>query len=71
MIVTVSEGQPQMPITTGIALPGLEIRENLGVCFGLVVRSMGLAKSFTAGFFSFAPQEQRAWIDNIQVTPNK
>ncbi len=23
------------------------------------------------GFFGFAPQEQRAWIDNIVVTPNK
>lgn len=23
------------------------------------------------GLFSFAPQEQRAWIDNIAVTPNK
>jgi outer membrane protein assembly factor BamB len=23
------------------------------------------------GLFSFAPQEQRAWLDNIAVTPNK
>ena len=23
------------------------------------------------GLFGFAPQEQRAWIDNIVVTPNK
>ena len=23
------------------------------------------------GVFGFAPQEQRAWIDNIVVTPNK
>ncbi len=23
------------------------------------------------GFFGFSPQEQRAWIDNISVTPNK
>jgi hypothetical protein len=22
------------------------------------------------GFYSFSPQEQRAWIDNITVTPN-
>jgi len=23
------------------------------------------------GLFSFTPQEQRAWIDNLSVTPNK
>ena len=38
-----------LPLTTALELPGARIRENLGVCFGLVVRSMGLAKGFTAG----------------------
>jgi hypothetical protein len=23
------------------------------------------------GLFGFSPQEQRAWIDNVTVTPNK
>ena len=39
-----------LPTTTALELPGMEVRENLGLCFGLVVRSMGLAKNFTAGF---------------------
>lgn len=32
-------------MTTALELPGLEIVESLGVCYGLVVRSMGLAGS--------------------------
>ena len=27
-----------------------QVAENLGLCFGLIVRSMGLAKGFTASF---------------------
>ena len=34
-----------LPMTTAIELPGMTIRENLGVIYGLVVRSMG----FTGG----------------------
>ena len=35
-------------MTTALELPGMKIRENLGVCFGLVVRSMGLGGSISA-----------------------
>jgi uncharacterized protein YbjQ (UPF0145 family) len=38
-----------LPMTTALELPGMTIRENLGVCYGLVVRSMGLAGGMTAG----------------------
>jgi len=38
------------PITTGLGLPGMAIEKDLGVAFGLVVRSMGVAKSFGASF---------------------
>ena len=31
-----------MPMTTGLELPGYRVTDNLGVCYGLVVRSMGL-----------------------------
>jgi uncharacterized protein YbjQ (UPF0145 family) len=31
-----------LPMTTAFELPGMRVRENLGVCYGLVVRSMGL-----------------------------
>jgi uncharacterized protein YbjQ (UPF0145 family) len=38
------------PVTTSFELPGATVEQNLGVAFGLVVRSMGMAKAFTAGF---------------------
>ncbi|HZU39844.1 MAG TPA: heavy metal-binding domain-containing protein [Solirubrobacteraceae bacterium] len=38
-----------LPMTTAMELPGLTVRENLGVVYGLVVRSMGFAGSVTGG----------------------
>ena len=38
------------PVTTGLGLPGMTIEQDLGVAFGLVVRSMGAVKSIGAGF---------------------
>jgi uncharacterized protein YbjQ (UPF0145 family) len=37
-------------MTTAFELPGVRIRENLGVVYGLVVRSMGLAGGVAASF---------------------
>ena len=37
-------------MTTGLEIPGMTIRENLGVCYGLVVRSMGAIGGIAAGF---------------------
>jgi uncharacterized protein YbjQ (UPF0145 family) len=39
-----------MPMTTGLEIAGLQIRENLGVCYGLVVRSMGFVGGVAASF---------------------
>jgi uncharacterized protein YbjQ (UPF0145 family) len=39
-----------MPMTTALEVAGLRIRENLGVCYGLVVRSMGVVGGVTASF---------------------
>jgi uncharacterized protein YbjQ (UPF0145 family) len=39
-----------VPMTTTFELPGLRVSENLGVCYGLVVRSLGVAGGFAAGF---------------------
>ncbi len=39
-----------LPMTTGLGFPGREIGESLGVCYGLVVRSMGFAGGVTASF---------------------
>lgn len=42
----------ELPMTTALELPGMRVSENLGVCYGLVVRSMGfvggVASAFTA-----------------------
>ncbi len=37
-------------MTTALELPGMTVRENLGVVYGLVVRSMGFAGSVAASF---------------------
>jgi uncharacterized protein YbjQ (UPF0145 family) len=39
-----------LPMTTALEFPGMTVRENLGVCYGLVVRSMGFAGSVGASF---------------------
>ncbi len=38
------------PVTTAFELPGMTVAQDLGVAFGLVVRSMGVAKSLGASF---------------------
>ena len=37
-------------MTTALELPGWKIGDSLGVCFGLVVRSMGFTGGVTASF---------------------
>jgi uncharacterized protein YbjQ (UPF0145 family) len=39
-----------MPMTTALELPGTRVRENLGICYGLVVRSMGFTGGLSASF---------------------
>jgi uncharacterized protein YbjQ (UPF0145 family) len=41
---------PGFPVTTALTLHGLTVERDLGVAFGLVVRSMGIAKSLGASF---------------------
>jgi uncharacterized protein YbjQ (UPF0145 family) len=40
----------ELPMTTALELPGQEIRRNLGICYGIVVRSMGMIGGIAAGF---------------------
>jgi uncharacterized protein YbjQ (UPF0145 family) len=37
-------------MTTAFELPNARIRENLGICYGIVVRSMGFAGGVAASF---------------------
>lgn len=39
-----------LPMTTGLELAGYEITENLGLVYGLVVRSVGLVGGVTGSF---------------------
>lgn len=48
--MSASSTPPALPMTTALELPGLKIRESLGVCYGLVVRSMGFTGGVTASF---------------------
>ena len=41
-----------LPMTTGLEFPGRAITDDLGVVYGLVVRSMGLVGGVAAGFKS-------------------
>jgi uncharacterized protein YbjQ (UPF0145 family) len=40
----------ELPMTTALELPGLEVRDNIGICYGIVVRSMGAIGGMVAGF---------------------
>jgi uncharacterized protein YbjQ (UPF0145 family) len=53
-------------VTTGLEFPGAMVRQNLGVTFGLVVRSMGVAKSFTAAFRSLAQGEVKEYTELLE-----
>jgi uncharacterized protein YbjQ (UPF0145 family) len=54
------------PVTTALELPGMAVQQNLGIAFGLVVRSMGIAKSFTAGFRALAQGEVRQYSELLE-----
>ena len=56
----------ELPITTGLELPGMAVRENLGIAFGLVVRSMGLKRSFSASLKSLRQGEVTEYTDLLE-----
>ena len=49
--------------------PAPTVRENLGIAFGLVVRSMGLTRNVTAGFRSLRKGEVHASTPSCSRTP--
>ncbi len=56
----------EIPITTGLELPGTVVKQNLGITFGLVVRSMGFAKNFSAGFKALRQGEVTQYTDLLE-----
>jgi uncharacterized protein YbjQ (UPF0145 family) len=61
-----TEATAVFPVTTALELPGMAVTQNLGVAFGLVVRSMGFAKSFTASFRSLAQGEVKEYTELLE-----
>ena len=62
----VSQGAFEIPVTTALELPGTVVRENLGIAFGLVVRSMGLTRNVTAGFRSLRKGEVPEYTELLE-----
>jgi uncharacterized protein YbjQ (UPF0145 family) len=56
----------EIPVTTALELPGTVVRQNLGIAFGLVVRSMGFAKNFSAGFKALRQGEVSEYTDLLE-----
>ncbi len=48
--VSEMESGAGLAMSTTFELPGLAVKDNLGVCYGLVVRSMGVVGGVAAGF---------------------
>src|SRR3954466_8794421 len=61
-----AEHSSDLPLTTAFELPGKRISENFGICFGLVVRSMGFAKGFTAGFKALRQGEVAEYTELLE-----
>ena len=64
----VPPGQPQFPISTALEFPEWTIERNVGMVFGLVVRSMGAAKGSTAGFRALAGGEVKQYTQLLEDT---
>jgi len=65
---TAAAGRQQFPITTALEFPEWSIERNVGMVFGLVVRSMGAAKGFTAGFKALAGGEVKQYTKLLEDT---
>jgi uncharacterized protein YbjQ (UPF0145 family) len=61
-----TETTQAMPITTAFDFPGWEVERSLGTCFGLIVRSMGIAKGIGAGFKALAGGEVGQYTELLE-----
>lgn len=59
----ISEG---FPVTTALELPGMTVQQNLGVAFGLVVRSMGVVRALGAGLKSLRQGEVSQYTELLE-----
>jgi uncharacterized protein YbjQ (UPF0145 family) len=66
MTNTAPEAPGSFPVTTGLTLQGMTIERDLGLAFGLVVRSMGFAKSISAGFKTLRQGEVTQYTELLE-----
>ena len=59
---------PTMPMTTALDFPGWTIEQNLGIAFGVVVRSMGAFKGFGASLRGLAGGEVKQYTQLLEDT---
>ncbi|HEX8006652.1 MAG TPA: heavy metal-binding domain-containing protein [Trebonia sp.] len=56
----------EFPVTTALELPGMTVQQNLGVAFGLVVRSMGVVRALGAGLKSLRQGEVSQYTELLE-----
>jgi uncharacterized protein YbjQ (UPF0145 family) len=54
------------PVTTALELQGMTVQQNLGIAFGLVVRSMGVVKGIGAGFKALRQGEVTQYTELLE-----
>jgi uncharacterized protein YbjQ (UPF0145 family) len=54
------------PVTTAFELQGMTVERDLGVAFGLIVRSMGFARSVGAGFKALRQGEVSQYTELLE-----
>ena len=55
-----------LPVTTAFELPGMTVERDLGVAFGLVVRSMGFTRAVGASFKALRQGEVSQYTELLE-----
>ena len=66
MTETVGTSVAAFPVTTAFELQGMTVERDLGVAFGLVVRSMGVVRSVGAGFKALRQGEVTQYTELLE-----
>jgi uncharacterized protein YbjQ (UPF0145 family) len=66
MTETVGTPVAVFPVTTALELQGMTVERDLGVAFGLVVRSMGVVRSVGAGFKALRQGEVTQYTELLE-----
>jgi uncharacterized protein YbjQ (UPF0145 family) len=66
VVVVTESSSSAFPVTTAFEIQGLAIDAQLGVAFGLVVRSMGFAKSFGASLSALRQGEVSQYTELLE-----